>query len=608
MVADQSSNPAGSAGSSIPARFAAVCAASPGASAVRAADGTLTYAELDDRARRIADRLRAAGLRPEERVAVLLDRSVNLPAALLGILLAGGAYLALDPGDPAVRHAALLTDADVRYVITEAGHAGQVGASARSILIGPGHTGDITTEGATAGPVERVDDADTLAYVAYTSGSTGTPKGAAIPHRAVLRLVVGCDYLDVGPSDAFAQLAPVAFDASAFEIWGALLNGATLVLAPPRQLTPHEVVAMLRDEGVTVCWLTSGLFHQVVEAGIAAVPRLRYLLAGGDVLAPADVNRAAAALNGGLVLNGYGPTENTTFTCCQPIREPVTEGSVPIGRPIRGTTAYVLDDDLRQVPDGYVGILHAAGAGLARGYLDRPGMTAQRFRPNPYSDEPGARMYDTGDLVRRRPGGTFEFIGRRDNQVKLRGFRVEPEEVEAALAALDGISAAAVVAQVAGGERRLAAYYTSDVPLRSTDLRGSLAQRLPLYMVPATFARLAALPLTPSGKLDRMALAERVGCERPDVSATYRAPTDPIERWLAERWQEVMDIESIGIDDDFFELGGHSLLATRITGEIAARYQILITARTFYENATVAELAAAIDARLPGEEGGVILR
>ncbi|MFE2752887.1 amino acid adenylation domain-containing protein [Actinosynnema sp. NPDC059335] len=556
----------------IPALFARQVAAVPRRTAVSGSGQRLSYAELDEASARLAHALGGRGVRRGHVVAVHLARSPLLAVALLGILRAGACYLALDPNDPPERRAAVLADAGASVVLTE---------------------DDVLVDGPRGRDVEV--GAEDLAYIAYTSGSTGTPKGVCVPHRAVARLVHEPDFATFTADDVVLQHAPIAFDASTLEVWGALLNGARLAVAPPGDLSPAEVAEVVRAEGVTVAWLTAGLFHQVVDTAPADLKGVRQLIAGGDVLSPSHVDKAVALLPDTVLVNGYGPTENTTFTCCHPVRGRLTTATVPIGTPIRGGAVHLLDADLRPVPDGEVGELYAAGEGLAHGYLDRPGLTAERFLPDPAT--PGGRMYRTGDLARRLPDGSYEFVGRADAQVKLRGFRVEPGEVEAALTAHPDVADAAVVAQPdRSGGKRLAAFYTTEGLVSVAELRRTLAAALPRHMVPATFSRLPALPLTPNGKVDRAALAATPVRARPDLDTDYRAPDGELEQWLARLWADVLEVDEVGVDDDFFELGGHSLLATVITTEIANERGTFVRARTFYENPTIAELAEHLDA------------
>ncbi len=395
---------------------------------VAGADGEVTYAELDRRAERLAAHLRELGIGPDDCVGLCCERSADLIAALLGILKAGGAYLPLDPQYPAERLAGMMADAAVRVLVVQEGlesslpGTGAVRLPLRKAL----------SEEAPAGPRTSACP-DNLAYVMFTSGSTGRPKGVAVTHRNVVRLVRDTGYARFDDSRVFLQAAPVPFDASTFEIWGPLLNGGRLAVLPQGPLDLGRLGEAVARHGVTTLWLTAGLFHQMVESHLERLRPVKQLVAGGDVLSPAHVRRAAAGLPGTEIINGYGPTEGTTFTTVHPFRAGDPEGTVPIGRPIANACTYVLDPALRPVPLGVAGQLHIGGDGLARGYLGRPDLTAERFVPDGVSGEPGARLYATGDLARWRSGGALEFLGRADHQVKLRGFRIEPGEIESVL-------------------------------------------------------------------------------------------------------------------------------------------------------------------------------
>ncbi|MDQ0600887.1 amino acid adenylation domain-containing protein [Streptomyces canus] len=588
---------------SVHSLLARQAALNPDGVALSAHDEDLTFAELDTRSNQLANQLHGLGIGIEDSVGICLDRSAGLIVALLAVLKSGGGYVALDPRQPRERHATLLEDSGAKVVITTADFAERLGRTAATILL-DASPAPFASFPATLPTVPSAPK--NTAYIAYTSGSTGKPKGVRVPHQAVVRLVIDADFLPIRPDDVFLHFAPVAFDASTLEIWGALLNGCRLVVAPPGELTPADLTAIIAKNKVTVAWLTAGLFHAVIESGTQDLRELRYLIAGGDVLSAAHIDRALRELPNTTLVNGYGPTENTTFTTCHTFDGAVADGPVPIGRPIHGTSVHLLDESLERVMDGEIGELYAAGLGLAHGYLNNPALTADRFVPNPYSDTPGERMYRTGDLARRRPDGALEFHGRADDQVKIRGFRIEPGEVETVLRAHPEIADVAVVAQGEPGvDRHLTACYVSEAAVPTAELRRHLAQSLPAFMLPAVFLRIDALPLNSNGKVDRARLAATPKPERPELSADYRAPDTEVAAWLAELWADFMEFSPVGIDDDFFELGGHSLMAVRITGEISAEYDVNVPPVAFYENPTIDELSAYITGLLAkGESDG----
>ncbi|MFY0571228.1 non-ribosomal peptide synthase/polyketide synthase [Archangium lansingense] len=453
------------------------------------------------------------------------------------------------------------------------------------------------------------------AYVMFTSGSTGRPKGVCVPHRAVVRLVMETGYARFGPDEVFLQLAPLAFDASTLELWGSLLHGARLVVFPPHAPSLEELGEVLRREGVTTLWLTAGLFEQMVAHHPEALDGVRQLLAGGDVL-PVGAVRARLE-RGGVIVNGYGPTENTTFTCCHVMKAPGDAGisAVPIGRPITNTRVYVLDARMRPVPAGVPGELYTGGDGLALGYVRRPELTAERFVPDPFGGEPGARLYRTGDRVRWRPDGVLEFLGRLDGQVKLRGFRIEPGEVEATLRQHPSVREAVVMAREDGpGGKRLVAYVvpntTNISPLPPGEGRGEgidrlglnleavrtwLNQKLPEYMVPSAFVALEALPLTANGKVDRKALPAPEPANPKGAKGT--APRTATEELLANMWATLLGVEHVGVEDDFFALGGHSLVATRLVSWIRAAFGVELPVSAVFESPTVARLSTTLEAQ-----------
>ncbi len=577
-----------------------------GAVAVSHAGGELTYGELDRRSSRLARRLAVMGVGPEARVALLARRSPALVVGILGIVKAAGAYVPLDPSYPEDRLAWMLSDCGAEVLLAEPG------------LLPPGLSLPAGIElmelsadpPATNGPQPVAPMADALAYVMYTSGSTGRPKGVGVTHRNIVRLVREGGFADLGPDQVFLQLAPISFDASTLELWAPLLNGGRLAVMPPHQPSLAELGEAISRFGVTSLWLTAGLFHQMVDDGLEALRPLRQLLAGGDVLSPPHVRRALYGLPDTILINGYGPTEVTTFTCCFPMTpsgssEP-PEATVPIGRPIGNTRVHVLGPALRPVPCGVWGELCAAGDGVSRGYLGNPELTAERFVPDPFAAPggEGERLYRTGDIVRFLADGRIEFLGRRDEQVKLRGFRVEPREIESALVRHPGVAEAAVVAREAApaGGKRLVAYV---VPCKIEpqaepaaalvpELRRALHAELPDHMVPAAFVLLDSLPLTAHGKVDRAALPAP-----PEVTgaAETTPPRTPVETALAEIWREVLGVERVGIEDDFFELGGHSLLATQLVSRLRAAFDLEVPLRIVFEQPRLGELAAAIEVR-----------
>ncbi|HYH81782.1 MAG TPA: amino acid adenylation domain-containing protein, partial [Longimicrobium sp.] len=582
--------------------FSAQAAATPAATALLFGGARITYAAVEARANRLAHHLRRRGVGTESRVALCLERSPDLYVAMLGILKAGAAFVPLDPSYPPERLAAMVADAGARVLVTTTRLSAELPVAFPDVVrMDKGGAGD----GEPETPPPPAGAPDALAYVVFTSGSTGTPKGVAVPHRAVVRLVRETTYAAFGPGETVLQLAPVSFDASTFEIWGALLNGGALAVFPPGVPTLDALARFVRDRGVTTLWLTAGLFHPMVDADPAAFRGVRQLVAGGDVLSPDHVRRVLEACPGLVVVNGYGPTENTTFTACARIAAPAeAEGAVPIGHPVAHTTAYVVDAALRPVPDGIPGELVTGGAGLARGYVGRPALTAERFVPSPFGPA-GARLYRTGDRVRRRLDGRLEFLGRADAQVKIRGFRVEPGEVEAALLAHPGVREAVVtVHEDAAGDRRLVAYTVAEpgAAPSAADLRAAVAGRLPEYMLPAAFVALEALPVNANGKVDRRALPA------PSWSGEeqYVAPRTPVEEVLAGIWAQVLGWsdrggdERVGVHDDFFVLGGHSLLATQVVARVQQAFGVEFPVRTVFEAPTVAAFAERVEGALLG--------
>ena len=559
----------------------------------------LTYRELDARAEGLARVLSAEGVGRGARVAVCLERGVDLVVAFLAALKAGAAYVPLDPEYPAERLAFMLADSRAAVLVTRSLMRARLPVAGLPVIeMG---AGGLVAGGASSAPppgeLGDVPRGSDPAYLIYTSGSTGTPKGVLVDHRAVVRLVVGTDYVRLGPSDRLAQTSNASFDAVTFEIWGALLNGACLVgIEREVTLSPHRLAARLRGEGITTLFVTTALFHQVAHEAPAAFQTVQTVLFGGESADPEAVRRVLAAGRPGRLLNVYGPTEATAFATCHEISALAEDATVvPIGRPIAHTPVYVLDARGDLAPIGVPGELYVGGPGVALGYLGRPEATAERFVPDPHAGEPGARMYRTGDRARWRKDGCLEFLGRADHQVKLRGFRIEPGEIEAVLGRCPGVRQAVVVAREdRPGEKYLAAYVVADEETRASEVRAFLRERLPEYMVPAAVVSLASLPQTPSGKIDRKQLPVPSPEAAPEgLAVAARTPTEAL---VASIVAEVLGRAEVGVEDDFFDIGGHSLLATQVLSRIRKAFGRELSLRVLFETPTVAGLARQLDA------------
>jgi amino acid adenylation domain-containing protein len=582
----------------VAAIFEAEVASTPNAVALVHGDATLTYRELNERANRLAHHLRAHGVGPGMRVGVCLDRSPELIVGVLAILKAGGAYVPLDPSLPRERLAFMLEDAAVRVLITRQGPGTRLTGLGRQVCVD--RDASLIAGQAPQNPALEESSRD-LAYVMYTSGTTGRPKGVAIRQASVINLVRGTNYVALSPADTVAQTSSVAFDGATFEIWGALLNGARLAILPTDVvLSPRLLVDAFRAHGVTCAFLPTALFHLVSEHAPGGLRGLRTVLVGGETC---DPERARAVLEAGgpeQLVNGYGPTETTTFASYHVIRRVEARRSIPIGRPVTGAHIFLLDPRGELVPPGAVGEIHIGGVGVAAGYVGHAADKDEAFGPHPFRPGRDGRVYRTGDLGRWRADGTLEFVGRIDEQVKIRGFRVEPGEVSTVLNEHPAVARSVVIARRhAAGGVRLVAYFTrkagtEDAPT-PTELRRFLALRVPDYMLPVAFIALAAIPRTPSGKVDHAALPDAAG--RPAVAAGDDArPRDSTERALCRIWAEVLGVDAVGLDDDFFELGGHSLLAFGIIARVHQDLGASLPLAAVFEAPTVRDLASRIRA------------
>ncbi len=566
----------------------------------------VSYGELNRQANQFARHLRKRGLEPGQKVALCLRRSPELIVGMLAALKAGGAYAPLEPSWPPARLAALAQDLGSPLLVTdERGLARVIAraaqASGRSNRAGgDGEMRAVSLQGE-SGTWGREPDCDlccesepeSAAYISFTSGSTGAPKGVCIPHRGITRLVLNNYYTRFSSADVMMHLAPASFDASLFEIWGALLNGATLVIAPPGLLSLQEIGDVIRSSRVTRAWFTAGLFHQIVEELPEVLRPLREVLAGGDVLSPDNVRKALRLFPRCRIINAYGPTENSTFTTTYDTSAGVPQDRpVPIGRPIANTECYVLDKHFQPLPPGMVGEIYAGGDGLAIGYLGNPELTAQKFIPHPW--RAGERLYKTGDLGRYLPDGNIEFLGRIDFQVKIRGFRVEPGEIEAVLRKHPAVKSCLVSSTSdSANTKQLVAYVVAGRTAPKTDeLRVFLRQHLPDYMVPGAFVFLEALPLSANGKVDRKALPRPVFSS--STGAETVEPRDNIERELLAIWESVLQVRPGGRRDNFFALGGHSLSAVQLVARIQKEFGRNLPISCVFENPTLEEMAAVL--------------
>jgi len=565
----------------------------PQAVAVIAGTVQLTYAELEARANQVAHRLIAAGVQPGSRVGLHLDRSLDFIIAVLAVLRAGATYVPLATDWPPERVAFLAADAALVLIVTKTTEAPALAGISGPLL-------DLNRASADepVSPPKGVDSAAQAAYVMFTSGSTGQPKGVVVPQRAILRLCSG-EYLPWGPELRFLLLAPLSFDASTFELWGALLHGGTCVVHPEPKVTFAGLGQIVRDERITCLWLTAGLFNHLIDEDPSVLRPVRHVLTGGEALSVPHVRRALDALPGTRLLNGYGPTEATTFTCTYLIPRDSELGlSVPIGRPLPRTICRVLDAEHRVVSPGTPGELYIGGDAVALGYLNRPELTAEKFVADRWSEDSSARLYRSGDLVRERPDGNLEFLGRLDDQLKIRGFRIEPGELESVLTTLPGIRQAAVAGRVGpDGTRELAAYLvlTAEADLNRAELREALASRVPAYLQPEFVGVVGALPLNANGKVDRARLVNEPVRELPASRIPSAAPRNELEAELVALWSQELSQPKVGIHDRFGDLGGHSLRALRLVARIRERWGVSVTLAEFMTQPTVAGLAVAID-------------
>jgi len=573
--------------------FEAQVERTPDAIAVVFGDQQLSYQELNIQANQLGRYLQKLGVGPEVCVGICTERSLEMIVGLLGILKAGGAYVPLDPSYPQDRRLLfMLEETQIPVLLTQQPLVERLPKTEAKMVCLDSDWEAIAREKQENLASEMTGDR--LAYVIYTSGSTGKPKGVAVPHQAINRLVFNSNYLRFDPSDRVAQASNSSFDAATFEIWGSLLHGARLVGTDKEViLWPQQLAAHIREQQLSVLFLTTALFNQLASQVPNIFNSLRYLLFGGEAVDSRRVKEILESSPPQQLLHVYGPTESTTFSSWHLVQEiPQEATSLSIGRPISNTQIYILNRNLQLVPIGVTGELHIGGAGLARGYFNRPELTAGQFIPNPFSKELGARLYKSGDLARYLPNGELEYLGRIDQQVKVRGFRVEPGEIEAVLVQYPGVRETVVLfRETQAGDKRLIAYIvpSNEQRLVTAELRDFLKQQLPEYMMPVAFVLLEKLPLTPNGKVDRHSLPAP-DTARSELDEAFTDPRTQKEKVLAEIWAQVLSLEQVSIHDNFFALGGDSILSLQIIAR-ANQAGLQFTPKQLFQYQTIAELA-----------------
>jgi amino acid adenylation domain-containing protein len=580
--------------------FEQQAALTPDSVALSFGGAQLTYAELDRRANQMARYLRGMGVVAEDRVGVLLERSVEMVVALLGVLKAGAAYVPLDPQYPQTRLAFMLADAGIKLLLTQEELLQVLPEhEARAVCVDADRA--LVAE-QSALPLGRLASADNLAYVIYTSGSTGRPKGVQVAHRQLVNFICSMQKRPgLKPEDRMLALTTLSFDIAALELYLPLCTGAQVVLCGREAaMDGAELARLLRRREVTSMQATPTSWRMLIESGWEGGGGLK-ALCGGEALTPELAERLRGRC--AELWNMYGPTETTVWSAVGEVAGGASR--VTLGRAVDNTELYVLDEWMRLAPVGVRGELYVGGEGLARGYLNRPALTAERFVPDPFGARPGARLYRTGDIARRLPGGEIEFFGRADDQVKVRGFRIELGEVEAVLSQHAGVRECVVVAQDVGdGQKRLVGYVVAEAgaEVGAAELRQHLAEKLPDYMLPSAFVMLDEFPLTPNGKLDRRRLPAPDNA-RPELARQYVEPSNLLEEELAKIWSGLLGVERVGVYDDFFELGGHSLLAMQLISRVRADYDLEIPLRDFFRAPTLKSLAEVIDAAFLASAG-----
>ncbi|WP_353929454.1 amino acid adenylation domain-containing protein [Okeanomitos corallinicola TIOX110] len=573
--------------------FAEQVEKTPDAIAVIYKQEQLTYQELNKRANQLAHYLKSLGVKPETKVGICIERSLEMVIGILAILKAGGAYVPLDPAYPSERLALMLEDVQTSILLTQTSLENKLPINNQTVV-----NIDQNWEIISQYPEENLPNEvspENLAYIIYTSGSTGTPKGTEVPHRSFIGFMFGVDYIQLDEKQIWLQHSSISWDALTLELWPPLLYGGSCVLYPDRIPTPEGLVEIIQKYKVNTLFLTTALFNLLIDQIPQGLSEIKQLMFGGESISVNHLHRALAILPETQIIHAYGPSECTVFTCCYLIPKQIPENikSIPIGKPIGDRNVYLLDTHLHRVPIGVPGELYVGGASVARGYLNQPKLTSEKFIANPFIQ--GDILYKTGDLVRRLPDGNLEFIGRIDTQVKVRGFRIELSEIEAVLIQHPDIKQVVVIAREDEPRKKLLVAYlvTNNNSLTPSNLRNFLKQTLPDYMIPNAFVILEALPLTPNGKINRRVLPVPDHTQR-NLEIDFVAPRTQIEQELTTIWSEVLNLKQIGINDNFFELGGHSLLATQVISRLKEVFNLDFYLRYLFENPTIAELAKKV--------------
>jgi amino acid adenylation domain-containing protein len=556
---------------------------------------TLTYRQLEEKTNQLANYLKSKGVKREEHIPVCLERSVDLVIAILAILKAGGTYVPLDPEYPAERIRFMLQDTKAKIILCNRNNLDILGTPSDHLIILLDEEWNRINQESTAAP-QVISSGKDLAYIMYTSGSTGRPKGVMIENRNVISLVRGVNYINLSGKNVLLNTGSASFDASSFEYWSMLLNGGELVLCQEQTLLNGELLKQeIRKRKVNIMWFTSGLLNQWVETDLSVFESLRTVIVGGEKLSEKHIEKLRNRFPSIEIINGYGPTENTTFSLTYQVKERQITRPIPIGIPLNNRTAYVLNNQLQLCGVGQIGELYVGGAGVSRGYLNRPDLTKERFIPDPFISEPSAKMYRTGDLARQMPDGNFEYHGRLDDQVKIRGFRIEPAEIESAILEFPGVQQTVVIAREdSPSEKKLIAYIVSQPTFSKEEITTFLQRKLPAYMVPRVFMPLSRIPLTAHNKVDKKSLPD------PDLLPEFgnrkikEAETET-QKMLATIWMDTLHLQRLSIDDNFFELGGHSLIAVKIMKLIEEKSKHRLPVTALFEAPTVEKLSLMLD-------------